>query len=52
LNLHENLQNLAALLYAYVEILLMAALILTCAYYVHTSMKNTNNLQITTHTLQ
>jgi len=29
---------------------LMAALI--CTYYVDTSMKNTNNLQITTHTVQ
>ena len=51
LNLHENLQNLAALvLCAYIKVLLMAALIRT--YYIHTSMKNTNNLQITTHTVQ
>jgi len=45
LNLYENLRNLAAMLCAYIKILLMAALI-----YLHTSMKNTNNLQITTHT--
>jgi len=38
------------MLYAYIKILLLAALIRT--YYVHTSMKNTNNLQIATHTVQ
>jgi len=48
--LYENLQSLAALFGAYIKILLMAALI--CTYYIHASMKNTNNLQITTHTVQ
>jgi len=40
LNLFENLHNLAALLCAYIKILLMAALI--CTYYIHTSKKNTS----------
>ena len=47
LNLYENLRNLAALLCAYIKILLM-----TARLYLHTdtSTKNTdNNLQITTH---
>ena len=45
-----KLQNLAALLCAYIKLLLMATLI--CTYYIHTSMKNTNNLQRTTHIVQ
>ena len=50
LNLHENLQNMAGLLRAYINLLLMVALIFT--YYMYKSMKHTNNLQITPHTLQ
>jgi len=48
--LHENLRNLAALLCAFIKILLMAALI--CTYYIHRSMKNTKYLQTIANTLQ